>query len=1232
MFRAYYRTAILKVSRNKLRLIVLWFLLTCIISVAVLFNQSTHNELLPIPTIKPSLHFTITAPVDFKDVTLKWNAAVTHQQLSTHLTTITESLGSGVCAIDVNNDGWIDLFFVGGQGHTRPYGKTSWWSKNTGNRLLINKEGHHFEDVTFKAGLSNHIWGMSCAVGDLNNDGLSDLIITGVGLNLVYKNNGNTTFSNVTPDSGIVDDNWSTGASLADFNGDGLLDFYLSNYVKFEKGARTFERDSGFKGTTNIAFDHTLYDPEPNRLYLNKGNFLFEDVGKEMGVENSLGRSLGAKWHDLNKDDWLDLLVVNDHGSPNQVYINNKGVGFIRGAEAESALEVAGSHDVVINDFDNDSFSEFYMTRRSGHSSVFLSPNFHGLASTNAQQPPDKTNPRSYSYMDISWSNGLANTHLIPFSGWGATAADFNNDGFLDLYMANGMIHPDLDSKFVAQAQENRLFINNQDGGFELQRPLANREYPSSSRGVISVDLDNDGYLEVVVSNNNGALQILENEKRVNNWIALDFRGNLKDSDVYGSKVILSTDSKKIFRTLNPQQQFLSQGDKRLHIGVGQDEEVERIKIQWRDGTETVFNSVDINRYYAVDKDSELLKAIDYRAKDYQHIKIELGLLDEEELIKLSRLLIGVVSPIYNNDDITHIWSIGSTNVRLSMLEQIVAHSGQNASTNDPLSYLTIIKQALVDESSQVKLKAIEILRKREMEVSVNWLIPLLTDTNFQVQCAVADAFSYFFNEEEAVIHKKNLAIPPLIKLLESKNVEAVICAADALAVAESRRAVIPLMELLKETGESRVQVAISRALGLIGDAGSTSLISQMVQNSALTGEVVGAGLVALRRLNGLAAEYAFDTFFVGSYEDSSLRRRYDALAYLFSDIDGVIFPKAKLERVLSEVISSSKLKGSGNKKYKVIVDLAKLKAIAASKSSRYEIEVLSLVKSTNQVVKKQALITLALLGSKSSRQKFEMYMHQEEASIVEKLLKEISVSENGLSDGLIEALSKDNSRVKLALEVMNDLPFKPASKLLSILLTKEVNEEHLYLLLNACVDFGLSPDISGTLLESTVPETLRPLAIDCFLQTELKQNEEYGLIDKFEFKTFSMIKEVLSDKSIDVNTRTKLLVKASKQNKLIARELMLKKLRSLPQRWLLPALEVLSGAGEELRYQVEFLWSLYKNSQLNWDLRLQAAELLIQLNRDSSSQPKSTKNIQLEVINYLYQSIALESKAAVQN
>lgn len=1224
----------LVMSNLKVRHSIYYIILTIAISLVILLSQSMPRSELVVPPIVPSLQVATIDPVSFKDVTFQWNAAVTHQQLSTHLTTTTESLGSGICAIDANNDGWIDLFFVGGQGHTRPYGKSSWWSKNTGNRLLINKEGHHFEDVTLKAGLENHIWGMACAVGDLNNDGLSDLIITGVGLNLVFKNNGNTTFSNVTPSSGIVSDNWSTGASLADFNDDGLLDFYLSNYVKFQKGARTFERNSGFKGTTNVAFDQTLYDPEPNRLYLNKGNFQFEDVGKKVGVENSLGRSLGAKWYDLNKDDWLDLIVINDHGSPNQVYINNQGKGFTRGSKVQALLEIAGAHDLVINDFDNDSFSEFYMTRSLDYSPVFLSSNPMGLALTDDKQSLVKTSQIRSSYQDVSWNVGLAKTHLIPFSGWGSTAADFNNDGFLDLYVANGLIRPDLDSPFIAQAQENSLFINSQGRRFELGPPTANTEYPSSSRGVISVDLDNDGFLEVIVSNNNGVLQIYENKKRINNWIALDFSGVSKEADVFGSKVILSTDSRKIVRILNYQQQFLSQGDKRLHIGLSQDQKVEKIQIKWRDGTESEFDSVDANKYYAVDKDSGLLKAIDYRVDSYRHFKGALGLFDEESLIKLSKLLIDVVSPIYNNGDIADLWNIGSINVRVSMLEQIAAYLDRNSSVNTINPYLTIIKQALVDQSSRVKIKAIEILRKSELDVSVNWLIPLLTDSDPQVQCAVSEVFSHFFEEEEAVTHRKTLAIPALVKLLQSKNVEVVICAADTLAVAESRRAVIPLMELVKDSIESRVQLAAIRALGLIGDIESISPIRNVVELSSLPGEVVGAGLVALRRLDKSIAEQVFDSFFVGYYKNSSLHLKYDALAYLFSDVDGVIFPRSKLESVLSEVIRSSELQGLDNKEYKDLVDLARLEAISASRSSRYERDITPLVQSTNQVVKKKALMNLALLNSKSSRKKFERYAFQEEVAYIVKLFKEIAISKNGLRDELIEALSKNSSRINIALEVMEGLPFKSGSRLLNSLLNKELKDAQLFSILSACVEYGYSPDFGGELLGLGVSENLRPLVLDCFLQAEPEDN---GLIDEFEFKTFSILKTLLSDNSLDMNTRAKLLIKASERNKLIGRELLLKKLNSLPQKWLLPALEALSGV-EELKYQKDFLWSLYKNSQLSWTVRLHAAQLLTQSSIDSLSEKKSVgntnelDNVQVEVMNYLYQYVAMESKASVQN
>ena len=317
---------------------------------------------------------------------------------------------------------------------------------------------------------------MGCSVADFNNDGFSDLFITAVGKNQLYANQADNTFINVTNKSGLSGNNWSMAATLGDYNKDGLLDIYLSNYIDYKKGARTFERTQGFRLTTDISFDATLYDPQPNKLYLNKGNFIFEDVTTQMDVSNPLGRSVGAKWYDLNQDSWLDLIVINAQKSANQVFINHKGKKFSRGEAFYAPLEVYSSHDMLISDFNNNQQDEFFISRSMGYPPVYL------------KNITSKQSNSNDTFKDDVWSNGLAEAQLLSNNSWAAVTADFNNDSFLDIFIANGMSAPDIDAPFISQGQKNNIFLNDKSSGFKLQPTAFEKNFPYSSRGAITVD------------------------------------------------------------------------------------------------------------------------------------------------------------------------------------------------------------------------------------------------------------------------------------------------------------------------------------------------------------------------------------------------------------------------------------------------------------------------------------------------------------------------------------------------------------------------------------------------------------------------------------------------------------------------------------------------------------------------------------------------------------------------
>ncbi len=311
--------------------------------------------------------------VNFTDTTLAMEIKFVHEQGEDQLSGIDESLGSGVCAFDYDGDGWTDLFLVNGSGHTHYYGKHYWWQDTTTPALLKNKNGKVFEDVTIKAGLVKENWGMGCLSADFDNDGDPDLFLTNLGSNQLYRNEGNGRFTDITQDSGIVGDYWSTSAAAADINGDGLLDIYVGNYIKFNKGSKTFESGSQFAPEKPPTFDASLYDAQPSQLYLNLGGLKFREMANEAGVAVADGRTLDVHSQDINVDGKPDLVVTNDRGTgSNMAFLNQDGLHFQASSTAFGLQSPRGSRGIASGDINNDGDEDLVFANPQGESLALL--------------------------------------------------------------------------------------------------------------------------------------------------------------------------------------------------------------------------------------------------------------------------------------------------------------------------------------------------------------------------------------------------------------------------------------------------------------------------------------------------------------------------------------------------------------------------------------------------------------------------------------------------------------------------------------------------------------------------------------------------------------------------------------------------------------------------------------------------------------------------------------------
>ena len=923
----------------------------------------------PDPSLKPArpagLELTssnLSQEVQWQEVSLDLNINANHRQSSEHLTALTETLGAGVCVFDANQDGWMDVFFVGGSGHNRSYGRDAFWNKELGNRLFLNQDGKNFVDVTELYGLNKNISGMGCTVADLDQDGLVDIFVAGLGGVTFFKNIAGTAFKEV--DLALKDENfWSTGVSLADFDHDGLLDIYITNYIHYKKGHRTFEQASGFDAVVDTDFNPALYDPQANRLFKNLGNLTFDDVTEAVGVSNKQGRSLASYWLDLNEDGWPDLMVIND-ASQNRIFINDKGTLFIEGDARYSPFELADSHGLAMGDINNDGKTEFLFSRQAGSPAALL-----------ALDESKTTATGQGSFKDIAWLNGLATIKNLPYAGWASVMADFNNDGFEDVFMANGRALPDSDSRFVAQAQSNTVFLNTGDDAFQMIKASKDKLAAYSSRGAATVDIDNDGYLELVVANNNDRLQVFQNVgNRTRHWIGFSLPASLAAQGLYASKIEGWTDQGYFKTQIRQTQAAFSQSDPRILLGLNYSKHIDKLKVHWKDGDTQTYKNIKPNQYYALDKSHNRLEALPNRTfqlkgnKPVDEMSASLRLPPEAIMDYLDIAFLANQEDKANNmpvELLLRAWLDADDEQKLALLNWIETHWQDD--------FLLLVKRALASDAQSLRLKALAILQKAELEISVAWLLPLLFDKDPAIQCRVAKAFQFFFSEEEALIHRKYLAVPTLSRLLESENNEEVLlCAIQALGAAEKKRALYPLIKLVNTSKSQKVQVAAITALGLIRDTLSLPLLRSIPQNidtadkhvNADKGALIAASFIARARMDDPTLNKAMDDFFLP--KDIQIRPallqaslQAHTLTALYLHEGSVVFDQKTLNKYFNSIVASR----SNPNKLPDVQQLALIKLIEARKNPQAANMLLVFFEGGQKATPNQDIVVAAFLA-----------------------------------------------------------------------------------------------------------------------------------------------------------------------------------------------------------------------------------------------------------------------------
>jgi hypothetical protein len=538
------------------------------------------------------------APIVFEDVTDKTAlAAFRHRSGSPEKNYIFETTSGGVAIFDYDSDGRPDIYLVNGSTVAALMGK----EKAPRAALYHNLGNWKFEDVTEKAGVANERWGCGVAVGDYDNDGHPDLYVTNFGISRLYHNNGNGTFTDLAEKLKVARKGWSTGASWGDYNGDGRLDLFVPGYAEIDlnnlppspseagKSGGLGQNFCQFRGVAVMCGPRGL-SGEGDTLYQQKADGSFEDVSVRAGVHDPQKYyGFSSAFIHADDDKLLDLIVVND-STPKLLYINKgdgtfEETGYPSGvALNENGREQAGM-GLAIGDYDNDGRVDFHITNFSDDSNVL----YHNDGEGN--------------FTDVTFQAGLGE-ESIPFLGWGTSFIDFDNDAWQDLCVVNGHVYPAVDANQwgTSFAEQALLFRNLKNGRFErVGAPPGNALATAwSSRGLAVGDLDGDGRLDLVINNMDAKPAILRNvASPAGHWLNLKLVGDTAQKtprDAIGSIVYLT--SGKIRQRLDVVSGavYCSQNDLTVHFGLGAATKIEKLEVQWSNGTVEAFTVPAIDK------------------------------------------------------------------------------------------------------------------------------------------------------------------------------------------------------------------------------------------------------------------------------------------------------------------------------------------------------------------------------------------------------------------------------------------------------------------------------------------------------------------------------------------------------------------------------------------------------------------------------------------------------------
>jgi hypothetical protein len=557
------------------------------LSITLAAAQSGHPTPTPPPPGAKSIKCSGRPVPQLEDVTAASGIAFTHTS-DPSKRYIVESMSGGVVLIDYDRDGWPDIYFT-----NAPTVEMATKGAKSLGVLYHNNHDGTFTDVTAKSGLTTSCFGMGGAVGDYNNDGWPDLYETCLGGNVLYRNNGDGTFTDVTAKAGVADGRWSTGAAFGDYDGDGFVDLMVVNYVDFHLddlpgfGSAPFCKYRGI----DVQCGPRGLRGAGDSLFHNNGDGTFTDVSKTAGVSDPTGYyGLGAVWADFNNTGKPDLYIAND-STPKYLY-KNLGNGKFQdvGLESGTAVSDDGSEQasmgIALGDYNHTGRPSISVTNFSDENDLLY------------------RNEGDWNFKEVSYAAGIALPSL-PWVKWGTAFVDVDNDGWVDLIAASGHVYPQVDSlpSGGGYREPKLLNLNEKNGTFcdaseEAGPALKERRV---SRGLAIGDLFNDGNMDIVIGDIDGAPMLLRNRGIPGrHWASFELSGTKSNRLALNGRISIVAAGVTQTDEIHSGGSYLSQNDLRIHFGLGASEKIQSVTIHWPSGRVETLNNLAVDKYYSV--------------------------------------------------------------------------------------------------------------------------------------------------------------------------------------------------------------------------------------------------------------------------------------------------------------------------------------------------------------------------------------------------------------------------------------------------------------------------------------------------------------------------------------------------------------------------------------------------------------------------------------------------------